>query len=294
MSGWIIYLSDNPHRRYRGVKPTRLKLATELARPNTGKTLYVLDEPTTGLHFDDLRKLLRVLHRLVDLGNTVVTIEHNLDVIKTADWVIDMGPEAGEEGGEVIFTGTPEDLISLTNRLPDAKGIGRKSPRTKKKTSPQSRSNKPRLSHTAIALRPVLEAGPHAEREVAPPTKTDSDDKPVDLAAELGGEVKMPWQTDGRKWHTVDRVSLKGKRTQWEGNALAWVIDEINKLGVFAEPNWNDRQCVEITAARKSDGWFLHAMTGEEWFLRLKFRPGAAPSSKRLSHSISDSVRWTT
>src|SRR5690606_7668135 len=94
-----------------GGEAQRVKLAAELARPNTGKTLYVLDEPTTGLHFDDLRKLLGVLHRLVDLGNAVVVIEHNLDVIKTADWIVDMGPEAGEHGGQVVFEGTPEDLV---------------------------------------------------------------------------------------------------------------------------------------------------------------------------------------
>ena len=88
-----------------------MKLAAELPAPDTGRTLYLLDEPTTGLHFDDLAKLLDVLNRLVDLGNTVVVIEHNLDVIKTADWVIDLGPEAGDGGGYVVAAGTPEDIV---------------------------------------------------------------------------------------------------------------------------------------------------------------------------------------
>ncbi|MDP3758397.1 MAG: excinuclease ABC subunit UvrA, partial [Candidatus Daviesbacteria bacterium] len=88
----------------------RVKLAAELGKRDTRRTLYLLDEPTTGLHFDDIKKLLDVLQRLVDKGNTVVVIEHNLDVIKSADWIIDLGPEGGERGGHVVAEGTPEDV----------------------------------------------------------------------------------------------------------------------------------------------------------------------------------------
>ncbi|MFX1440597.1 MAG: excinuclease ABC subunit A, partial [Promethearchaeota archaeon] len=83
-----------------------------LSRPATGQTLIMLDEPTTGLHFADIKKLLEVLHRLVDLGNTVLVIEHQLDVVKTSDWVIDLGPEGGDEGGYVVAEGTPEDIVA--------------------------------------------------------------------------------------------------------------------------------------------------------------------------------------
>jgi excinuclease ABC subunit A len=93
-----------------GGEAQRVKLSSELARRATGKTIYILDEPTTGLHFADTSRLLEVLSRLVDGGNTVVVIEHNLDVIKTADWLIDLGPEGGDAGGEIIGVGTPEEL----------------------------------------------------------------------------------------------------------------------------------------------------------------------------------------
>ena len=98
-----------------GGEAQRVKLATELSKRATGQTLYILDEPTTGLHFEDIRVLLDVLHRLVDLGNTVIVIEHNMHVVKTADWIVDLGPEGGAGGGKILVTGTPEEVMATKN-----------------------------------------------------------------------------------------------------------------------------------------------------------------------------------
>ncbi len=227
-----------------GGEAQRVKLAAELARPGTGRTFYVLDEPTTGLHFDDIHKLLEVLNRLVDAGNTVLVVEHNLDVIKTADWVIDLGPEAGPAGGRVVAAGTPEDVAAVEE------------------------------SHTGRALLPILRAGPRTERQrydphaAAAPRAGD-----VELEA-VGADAAMPWEADGHRWHTAERVTPDGKPVRWDGAILDWVDERVHELGDFADTNWRHRSVIEITGPDKSLGWFLHAMTGEEKLLRLVFRVG--------------------
>jgi excinuclease ABC subunit A len=102
-----------PSTTLSGGEAQRIKLAAELARPETGRTMYILDEPTTGLHFEDTRRLVEVLSRLVYRGNTIIAIEHHLDVIRSADWVIDLGPEGGAAGGYVVAVGTPEDVAAV-------------------------------------------------------------------------------------------------------------------------------------------------------------------------------------
>jgi excinuclease ABC subunit A len=116
-----------PSTTLSGGEAQRIKLTRELGKVATGGTVYILDEPTTGLHFDDVKKLLRTLHGLADMGNTLVVIEHNLEVIKSADYIIDLGPEGGDEGGYVVACGTPEEIAKV------------------------------RESHTGRALKPLLE-----------------------------------------------------------------------------------------------------------------------------------------
>ncbi|MEK6248134.1 MAG: excinuclease ABC subunit A, partial [Planctomycetales bacterium] len=235
-----------------GGEAQRVKLAAELARPDTGQTLYLLDEPTTGLHFEDLRKLLDVLNRLVDLGNSVVVIEHNLDVIKTADWIIDMGRDAGVEGGLVVIVGTPELVVTYARRA--------------------KRNKKLLRSYTGEVLDPVLKAGPHQQRTVHD-FAVEAEKRIGDLAlTEIGKEQKMPWEINGSGWHTQDRVGRNGEPCCWDGEIVQRVVDQIQQHDLFSETNWSNRSVVEIASGKKSDGWFFHALTGEQWLVKMKFR----------------------
>jgi excinuclease ABC subunit A len=115
-----------PATTFSGGEAQRIKLASELSRKDTGKTVYILDEPTTGLHFEDVKKLLKILNRLTNLGNTVVVIEHNLDIIASADWIVDLGPEGGINGGHLVIQGHPEHIINYEDRSHTAKYLKKK------------------------------------------------------------------------------------------------------------------------------------------------------------------------
>ncbi|MEM7784730.1 MAG: excinuclease ABC subunit UvrA, partial [Planctomycetota bacterium] len=243
-----------------GGEAQRVKLSAELARPDTGRTLYLLDEPTTGLHFEDLKKLLEVIQRLVDVGNTVVLIEHNLDIIKAADWVIDLGPEAGSGGGQIVTQGTPEMIVDYAKK---AKAAASK--------TGKSKAGLPR-SWTGEALTPVLAEANYSIRKIYDPATEDRWKKDDMEIEEVGKSAKMPWESDGRRWHTQDRVSRGGELCQWDGEILARVVDKIQEFDGFGETNWNDMGVVEITGTKKSQGWFFHALTNDVWFLKMKFR----------------------
>ena len=219
----------------------RVKLAAELGRPATGKTLYILDEPTTGLHFDDLKKLLEVLHRLVDLGNTCVCIEHNLDVIKTADWVIDLGPEAGEHGGTVVAAATPETLAETPE------------------------------SHTGAALKAVLAAGPVEARHAFDMTRQTLHEMALAGPIDLGKDVKMPWERNGKAWHTVDHVDHQGVPVEWDPRLPVWLVNTVESLGSFAPTDWKHRSRIEVKAPGDQP-WFCHLLTGGKDLLEVAIR----------------------
>ncbi len=229
-----------------GGEAQRVKLAAELARPDTGRTLYVLDEPTTGLHLDDTKKLLAVVHRLADLGNTVVIIEHNLEVIKTADWLIDLGPEAGGKGGEIVAEGPPEKIANEKKSL------------------------------TGRILKEVLAAGPREARTKFDPKKAAAKlleaakaSAPVTIETNA---AKSPWEIDGRKWHTKDRVGARSGRTgRWDGRILEKVVDAVEATKKFGETDWSQQFVVKIGGTNSKDRPFLRASTGHEWILTLRF-----------------------
>jgi excinuclease ABC subunit A len=281
-----------------GGESQRVKLAAELARPDTGKTLYILDEPTTGLHFHDIGKLLGVIHRLADLGNTVVVIEHNLDVIKTADWVIDLGPEAGNAGGELVAEGTPEGIarnprsqtgkflkpVLAAGPLAERATVGLFSqpgaPRTDA-ASPRSRAAAASNSSGAGKLRV---RGGAASRVTAPGSLEATTKKPVSAASALPvgraqpvPEVKAPWEVDGRKWHTRDRLARNGRPVLWDGRILESIVDRIEILaapsGAFAPTDWSQRNIVRIDVTNRETIRFpfLHATTSAEWVVTLRF-----------------------
>jgi len=233
------------------------------------------------LHFEDIAKLLTVMHRLVDLGNTVVVIEHNLEVIKSADWVIDMGPEAGWGGGQVVYTGTPEDLVAYAQleRVNASKLLKKRAP-SKGKIS----ENKTMLrSYTGEALAEVLSKGPYEKRDFYNPL-ADSEPRTGDITiAQIAKESLSPWQIDGRKWHLETSLTRAGATPRWDRGMLRKLIDRIEASEKLGEIVWTANSMIEVPALKKGRGWFLRAFTVEENWLKLKFR---VPRSSYTKHAL--------
>ncbi|HUS80108.1 MAG TPA: excinuclease ABC subunit A, partial [Armatimonadota bacterium] len=222
-----------------GGEAQRVKLARELARPSRGRTIYLLDEPTTGLHRADVIKLLEVLGRLVEAGNSVVIIEHNLDIIKSADWVIDLGPSSGDEGGRVVTAGTPEQV---------------------------ARSKR---SATAPFLREALKASERRRIEVPPIAGRPGTKAHREALAALTGDVARPWESDGEAWHTGPTTPAGDERL-WEPGALRAFVEAARQAG-GGEPDWADRQEVRFAGPDGRD-WWARAKTHSRWDLRLQLR----------------------
>ncbi len=219
-----------------GGEAQRVKLAAELSRPARGHTLYLLDEPTTGLHTADIGKLLAVINSLVDRGNTVLVIEHNLDVIKTADYVIDLGPGGGESGGRIVTAGTPEHV---------------------------ARSKR---SATAPYLAKALQQATRVPRE-----QLYAPQQAVSRPARAAQQVKQaaaPWESDGRKWHLQDITIAGGQRPAWPATTLERLIAMAAKMPGAAPADYAHADRIVLRAESRKDEWAFVKTSGE-WALEL-------------------------
>ncbi|MEO1530202.1 MAG: excinuclease ABC subunit UvrA, partial [Planctomycetota bacterium] len=218
-----------------GGEAQRVKLASELARPGSGRTLYLLDEPTTGLHFDDIAKLLDVIQRLVELGNTCVVIEHNLDVIKCADWVIDMGPGAGLDGGRIVFEGTPEALAATAkkrSRKKDETSVT--APFVAEILAPKPKKNTQATKKTATkngASVRVDEGEPVAKKKAKRKAKKSSKGTGTSASKKrIANEVSI-WKTLGRRWHSMPKGFDGDAEPEWPLALPDRLFDQIEKIG---------------------------------------------------------------
>ncbi|MGB7346760.1 MAG: excinuclease ABC subunit UvrA [Pirellulaceae bacterium] len=236
-----------------GGEAQRVKLAAELARPVTGNTIYLLDEPTTGLHFDDIAKLLTVLQRLVDMGNTVVVIEHNLDVVKCADWVIDMGPGAGVHGGEIVFAGTPENLAATAQHGKPTKADRAKATTTADFLAPvlPAVEDKNAESSKKVRVEPAQKSSPRG-RTAKPKRKTVSAST---VATEKRANRNDPWQVLGRKWHSLGKGFPEGTDPQWPLELADSVLTLMQQIAGDDSLAFDDPTRVNVRPFGKGELW---------------------------------------
>ncbi|MEE2935067.1 MAG: excinuclease ABC subunit UvrA, partial [Planctomycetota bacterium] len=274
-----------------GGEAQRVKLASELSRPMTGNTLYLLDEPTTGLHFDDIDKLLSVLQRLVDLGNTVVVIEHNLDVIKCADWIIDMGPGAGVHGGELVFAGTPEALAleakskrgkktgaarsataTFVKQALQEKGLATARKRQAWTASTQAATNPTKKSVAKNAKAAASQASTATNRSLAgkksPPkkssrtmvTKAKSASKgPLTTEERSTSKAKSrtldPWRALGRRWHSLQKGFPRGTEPEWPLEIVDRIFELLEQVAGDDSLEFDQPNKVQVKPNGRNQAW---------------------------------------
>ncbi len=283
-----------------GGEAQRVKLAAELARPDTGRTLYILDEPTTGLHFDDVYKLLLVIHRLVDLGNTVIVVEHNLDVLKTADWIIDLGPEGGDRGGQVVACGPPDELVAAAERgvpthtgrfLKDLLQAGPHAPWPRQGTAhldPLRNRFGGRQSHDipqGVSLgngesqkKGESEANGESEAEGGYQGQIESLGKMKSQGARLPSrrpssiEQHMPWVKNGPAWHLGPKGFPPGRSRRWPLDVLQQLLVVIQSWG--AEIDWNHQEFVVVRVPGTEMEWGrIYTKDAERLILECRTSP---------------------
>jgi hypothetical protein len=219
----------------------------------------VLDEPTTGLHCADILKLLEVLQRLVEAGNTVIVIEHNLDLIKCADWVIDLGPGGGDEGGQLVAAGRPEDIAGCSESA----------------TGPFLKDALSRARREELAVEGVAKPPPRGAHREA-------------LEA-LAEDAERPWESDGRGWHLSGETPT-GEPREWEAGALeAFVELTTDALGVD-DADWADSRYVTLSRNGDSD-WVVRAQTHRRWDVRLQIR---APKGMFVQSALENELQLPT
>ena len=254
-----------------GGEAQRVKLASELARPGTGKTLYLLDEPTTGLHFDDIVKLLSVLQRLVELGNTVVVIEHNLDVIKCADWVIDMGPGAGSEGGKIVFAGPPEQLAATAKRKkrPRRSAANAKPTSDVSQTAPflaetlaqlessasSSAKDDSKSSRTKSKSNPDTTESQVQERSSGKRSNEKASKKRVRVDKSETLDNSSPWRVLGRRWHSLNKGFPEGENPNWPLELAEQVLKMMERVDEALTLTFDDPSRVGVRLSGSERTW---------------------------------------